>query len=95
MGPSLNLKGEGGDLSNERKAITFQGVIIRLSYQMCDSPFLRLKRLSNMVTPGTNKYQGDPRFKNCVVQEENSPLFQWVMSQTPEQFDDAKCKKSD
>ncbi len=44
-GPSLNLKGEGGDLSNERKAITFQGVIIRLSYQMCDGPFLCLKRL--------------------------------------------------
>uniref|UniRef100_A0A8C4GY60 Dedicator of cytokinesis 1 n=1 Tax=Dicentrarchus labrax TaxID=13489 RepID=A0A8C4GY60_DICLA len=44
-GPSLNLKGEGGDLSNERKAITFQGVIIRSSYQMCDGPFLRLKRV--------------------------------------------------
>ena len=42
-----------------------------------------------------SKYQGKPRFKNCVVREENSPLFQWVMSQTPEQFDDAKCKKSD
>ena len=48
-----------------------------------------------MITPGTDKYQGDPRFKNCVAQEENSPLFQWVMSKTPEQFDDAKCKKSD
>ena len=48
-----------------------------------------------MVTPGTNEYHDDPRFKDCVVQEENSPLFQWVMSKTPEQFDDAKCKKSD
>ena len=54
-----------------------------------------MKKLANMLTPGTDKYQGDPRFKNCVVQEENSPLFQWVMSQTPEQFDDAKCIKND
>lgn len=44
-GPSLNLKGEGSDLSRQRKAITFQGVIIRLSYQMCRGPFLRMKRL--------------------------------------------------
>ena len=48
-----------------------------------------------MVTPGTKKHQGDPRFKNCVVHEENSLLFQWIMSHTPEQFDDVKCKKSD
>lgn len=41
--PSLNLKGESGDLWNKRKAITFQGVIIRLSYHMCDDPFLCLK----------------------------------------------------
>lgn len=45
-GGSLNLKGEGGDLSDEReKASLFQGVIIRLSHQMCDGPVLRSKRL--------------------------------------------------
>lgn len=44
---------EGGDLFNERKAVTVQSVIIRLSYQMCDDPLsfscffflLGLKRL--------------------------------------------------
>lgn len=45
-GGSLNLKGEGGDLSDEReKASLFQGVIIRLSHQMCDGPVLHSKRL--------------------------------------------------
>ena len=53
-----------------------------------------MNKLASLV-PGTKKYKNDPRFKNCVIQEENSPLFQFVMSDTPEQFDDDKCKKSD
>lgn len=44
-GVLAHLNGEGGDPFNERKAITFQTVIIRLSYHMCDDPFFSLGRL--------------------------------------------------